>query len=152
MEINSGTKSSKALATTKNFTLRKMCQYSELFWSAFSCIRTEYGEIRSISPYSVQMRENGDQNNSEYGHFVAVLLSEMLSYFYKKYIYEIKMLSPHRQDVILWCVSNQQEAVIYRCFRKVVSEYFVKPRRFSNETLLRSCFFIFSKFFRLDFL
>ena len=23
----------------------------------------------SISPYSVQMRENADQNNSEYGHF-----------------------------------------------------------------------------------
>ena len=25
--------------------------------------------IQSISPYSVQMRENADQNNSEYGHF-----------------------------------------------------------------------------------
>ena len=43
--------------------------YLELFWSAFSSIRTEYGEIRSISPNSVQMRENADQNNSEYGHF-----------------------------------------------------------------------------------
>ena len=31
------------------------------FWSAFSRIRTEYGEIRSISPYSVRMRENTDQ-------------------------------------------------------------------------------------------
>ena len=27
-------------------------------------------EIRSMSPYSVQMRENVDQNNSEYGHFL----------------------------------------------------------------------------------
>ena len=52
-----------------NPTLNKKCPYSELFWSAFSRIRTEYGEIRSISPYSVQMRENADQNNSEYGHF-----------------------------------------------------------------------------------
>ena len=51
------------------FTLRKKCSYPELFWSAFSCIRTEYGEIRSISPYSVQMQENADQNNSEYEHF-----------------------------------------------------------------------------------
>ena len=42
--------------------------YSELFWSVFSCIWTEYGEIRSISSYSVRMRENTDQNNSEYGH------------------------------------------------------------------------------------
>ena len=27
-------------------------------FAAFSCIRTEYGEIRCISPYSVRMREN----------------------------------------------------------------------------------------------
>ena len=27
-------------------------------------------EIRSISPYSVQMQENVDQNNSEEGHFL----------------------------------------------------------------------------------
>ena len=38
--------------------------YSELFWSVFSRIRAEYGEIRSISPYSVQTQENVDQNNS----------------------------------------------------------------------------------------
>ena len=31
------------------------------FWSVFSCIWTEYGEIRSISPYSVRMWENTDQ-------------------------------------------------------------------------------------------
>ena len=51
------------------YRLRKKCPYSELFWSAFSRIRTEYGEIPSISPYSFRMRENADQNNSEYGHF-----------------------------------------------------------------------------------
>ena len=28
-----------------NITLRKKCPYSELFWSAFSRIWTEYGEI-----------------------------------------------------------------------------------------------------------
>ena len=54
---------------TLKISLRKKCPYSELFWSAFSHIRTEYGEIRSISPYSVRMRENADQNNSDYGHF-----------------------------------------------------------------------------------
>ena len=52
-----------------NITLRKKCPYSEFFWFAFSRIQTEYGEIRSISLYSVQMRENADHNNSEYGHF-----------------------------------------------------------------------------------
>ena len=51
-------------------TLCEKCPYSKLFWSAFSCIQTEYGEILCISPYSVRMRENRDQNNSEYKHFL----------------------------------------------------------------------------------
>ena len=50
--------------------LREKCLYSELFWSVFSRIRTEYGEILRISPYSVRMWENADQNNSKYGHFL----------------------------------------------------------------------------------
>ena len=54
-------------------TLRKKCPYSELFQSAFSRIRIEYGEILRIlriSPYSVRMWENADQNKSEYGYFL----------------------------------------------------------------------------------
>ena len=38
---------------------------------AFSRIRTEYGEIRIIYPHSVRLRENTDQNNSEYGHVLS---------------------------------------------------------------------------------
>ena len=55
--------------TYVTYALRKKCPYSELFWSVFSHIWTESGEIRSISPYSIRMRENADQNNSEHGHF-----------------------------------------------------------------------------------
>ena len=32
----------------KDIALRENCQYSELFWSAFSRIRIEYGEIQSV--------------------------------------------------------------------------------------------------------
>ena len=39
----------------------KSIQIRSYFWSAFSRIRTEYGEILRISPYSVRMRENTDQ-------------------------------------------------------------------------------------------
>ena len=46
---------------------------SELFWSAFSRIRTEQGEILRVSLYSVRIRENADQNNSEYGHFLRMI-------------------------------------------------------------------------------
>ena len=48
-------------------SLREKWRYSEFFWSVFSRIRTECGEINRISPYSVKMRENTDQTNSEYG-------------------------------------------------------------------------------------
>ena len=54
----------------KSESLRKKCLYSELFWCSFSCIRTEYREILRISSYSVQMRENVDQNNTEFEHFL----------------------------------------------------------------------------------
>ena len=37
--------------------LREKCPYSELFWSEFSRIRTEYGEILCTSPYSVWIWE-----------------------------------------------------------------------------------------------
>ena len=54
----------------EGITLLEKCSYSDLFWFIFSSIWTEYLEIRSISPYSVRIQENTDQNNSEYGHFL----------------------------------------------------------------------------------
>ena len=50
-------------------SLRKKCPYTELFWFTFSRIWTEYGEIGSVSPYSVRMQENANQKNSKHGHF-----------------------------------------------------------------------------------
>ena len=50
-------------------TLREKCPYSEFLCSLFSRIRIEYGEIHRIFPYSVRMRQNTDQKNTEYGHF-----------------------------------------------------------------------------------
>ena len=52
-----------------NEPLCEKCPYSEFFWSVFSRIWTEYGEILHISPYSVRMRENMNLKNSEYRHF-----------------------------------------------------------------------------------
>ena len=51
-------------------TLRETCPYSELFWSTFSYIRSEFEEILRISPYSVRLQKNVDHNNSEYEHFL----------------------------------------------------------------------------------
>ena len=49
---------------TKNDLIKhcvKSIQIQSFFWSVFSCIRTEYGEILRISPYSVRMPKNTDQ-------------------------------------------------------------------------------------------
>ena len=40
-----------------------------VLWSLFPHIQTEYWDTRSISPCPVQMRENTNRKNSEYGHF-----------------------------------------------------------------------------------
>ena len=56
-------------------SLPEKCLYLELLWSVFSRIWTEYEETRSISRYSVQIRENADHNNSEYRHFYAVIMT-----------------------------------------------------------------------------
>ena len=68
-QISSTTFLSKGKDDLKN-ALRKKCPYSELFWSVFFRIRTQYWEIRSISSHSVWMLENTDLNNSEQGHFL----------------------------------------------------------------------------------
>ena len=90
--------------TNRNFfvkeTLREKCPYSELFWSAFSGIRTEYGEILGISPYSFRMWENVDQNSSKYGHF---LRSKSCSVF-RKNIYWKKELAS-KQNLLYLIVS-----------------------------------------------
>ena len=59
--------------------LHKNCPHSEFFWSAFSRFRTEYGETIRISPYSVRIQKNADQNNSEHGQFTRSTLLFLLS-------------------------------------------------------------------------
>ena len=68
------------------FTLGEKCPYLELFWYTFSCIRTEYGEMLRIqtfriSLYSVRMRKNKDQNNSEYGGLLRSVGSDIFARF-----------------------------------------------------------------------
>ena len=44
------------LIKSVSLSLRKKCPYSELFWSAFSHIRTEIGEIRYRVPLRIQSK------------------------------------------------------------------------------------------------
>ena len=47
------------------------------FWSAFSHIWNDYGDLQK-SPYSVRMRENGDQKNSGCGHFSRAVIDHAI--------------------------------------------------------------------------
>ena len=47
-----------------------MCPYSKFFWFVLYRIWTEYGDLDSKYLHSVLTRENKDQKNSEYGHFL----------------------------------------------------------------------------------
>ena len=60
--------------------MRKKCLFSEFFLFVFFRSWIEYGEIRSISPFSVQMWENTDQKNSEYGVAFRKWLEKYLSF------------------------------------------------------------------------
>ena len=53
----------KTICRANEFTtLRKKCPYSELFWSVFSRIRIEYGEIRSIQSEHRKIRTRKTPN------------------------------------------------------------------------------------------
>ena len=70
-----------ASITLINLSLRKKFSYSEFFPSAFSRIRTEYGDLQSKSPYSLQIGENADQKISEYGHYLCSLFHANAPFF-----------------------------------------------------------------------
>ena len=70
------------LKDKNKYALREKCPYSEFFWSLFSRIQTEYGDIRSISRYSVWMRENTDHKNSKFAHLShSYMVSSILFWF-----------------------------------------------------------------------
>ena len=59
-----------------SLTRREKCPNRKIFWSVFSCIRTEYGDLTRKSPYSVRIQENTNQNKTPYmGTFYALLVT-----------------------------------------------------------------------------
>ena len=104
------------LRVSNKHCLKSVCIRSRylvtVFWSIFCRIRTEYREIRSISPYSVQMWENTDQKNSEYEHFLC-------SGRYQCYFTDVIL-------VTFLIPLNKTQA--WFCFIYPISEYMFKVR------------------------
>ena len=99
--------------TEPQHALREKCPNTEFFLVRISRIRTEYGEIWSISSYSVRMRENRTRKNPVFGHFsrsdsysIVKNLAELslvilINYSYRKYLKWRALLTPKRRNPFL---------------------------------------------------
>ena len=132
-------------------TAWKMSKYG-VFWSVFSRICTEYGEIlRSISPYSVKMRENTDQKNSAFGHFSRserflwsqhcssfcnTVFSGLAYYFFLSFLHEVRIQETLKNDATLF--------LRYIYFAKIEV---TGPFLFPKSTLLNRFLNLFIRFF-----
>ena len=76
--------------------LRKKCPNTEiLFWSLFSHIWTEYGDLLRKSPYSFQMQENTDQKRLLIWTFFVqfTVLLKGISRKYVRYNYGLNLVA-----------------------------------------------------------
>ena len=116
------------------YTLRKKYPYSELFGSAFSRIRTEYGEILRVSPYSVRMLRTRITPNTDTFHAVIVCTkcfknqpSAKLNPL-KKQKYDAQKIKSAQKLIYFTGLKSRYHAVINeeRCSEKqnVITNYF----------------------------
>ena len=73
-------------------TLREKCPYSELFWSVFSRIWTEYGEILRISHFQSKCGKIRTRKTPNTGTFYAVLRLVFGDLFIEKSLSEAKWI------------------------------------------------------------
>ena len=108
----------------KIIPLREKCPYSELFWSVFSRIWTEYGEIRSISLYSVRTRKNTNQNHPEYGPF---LCSGSFRSFLDKIIFSLSLrqiFAIHHQEILN--LLKKRKNIVIKCIYLIICQINLK--------------------------
>ena len=73
----------------ESFHCVKSVQTRSFFWSVFSRIWTEYGDLLRKSSYSVRMQGNTDQNKLRFEHFsrsVLVLIETGKRWDYDQYL------------------------------------------------------------------
>ena len=117
-------------------------QIWSFFWSVFSCIRTEYGEILRISPYSVRVQEIRTGNNFVFGHFSRsgcvskkkdnssapkshLLFSEVqaIKFIIHFFLIWLRFLSPKNCEIILTkqpCFQSINPTFPYVCMANII--------------------------------
>ena len=103
-------------------------------------IWTGYREIWSISPYSVRMRENADQRNSEYGHFSRILhlLHNVKVYHYMHIAFQKKTYI-FQADITLYFDTLEYSVAFAKSIRNVFrTQSNIYKRVFLSKTV--NCF------------
>ena len=94
------------------FSFYKYCNTGKIFQEEHHCVKSV--RIRNFSdPYSVQIRENADQKNSKYGHF---LRSESMSCICKKINFSFRFITCAAK--ISFPIFSKEKAVL-RAFRQM---------------------------------
>ena len=113
-----------------NNALRKKCLYLMLFWSILSLIWTKCGKILRISPYSVRMRENTDQNYSKYGHFLrsdvnkSRLINDPLVKFILSFIIREREIFHYCYYHYCWSFSFKENTFFTKIFSSDAKNFF----------------------------
>ena len=121
------------LITTKTclFLLHcvKCVQIRSIFWSVFSRIRTEYGDILCIPPYSVRMWENPDQKKLRiWTLFTQCFRSEdwnSKSQFFLETIWNLGLIVELFEISCLFLIFFQANAVFFSHLSMLILLYFV---------------------------
>ena len=107
----------------------KSVQIPSFFWSVFSRIRTEYGEIRSISPCSVRMRENTEQKK----HRIWTLFTQWA--FWKKRIQKKKESVYNR----VLCICEIAGTLMIKNSKYIICIKCITSKLKTSETYVKLC-------------
>ena len=116
--------------------MRKNCPHLDLFWSAFSHMQTEYGDILHISSSSVQMRENGGQKNFKYRDFLRSICSYVLACHLVQSP-STKFLLINKHIVFRWFYTRLNDSRMLRRHRFFFSAHANAQKGFLTDTLLK---------------
>ena len=106
----------------KNLSLRKKCQYSELFWSAFFPDFLTFGlntedtvHLSVFSPNVGKCGQNSDRNKSEHGIFSGSVYNWVWLYYHNICWSKWWTARNRRQSLIWHCLLiNRNDTLFYR--------------------------------------
>ena len=118
----------------------KSIQIHSFFWTVFSCIRTEYGDLRSKSPHSIRIQENRNQKKLRVDfHFIFENRWQIsyIWYVFEAVLFHNRYISKKQVNTFsdnLWCYITFYNSFSERNFRIFFFSFYVGflSRTFKN--------------------